>query len=214
MLNSLQTLSLGIVASRLYGSDDKPSVPGRNVFMKEKSWEWIDGYEGLYKIYRDQRIFSVKRCRFLSLFIKSTGYKAVSLKHNGNQKLFHRLMAFAFVVNKNPEIFTEVNHINGNKLDNSPENLEWTTPSDNNRHSYRIGLKKISEKQRAFASGLGIAKRKIVFKFDHEGIFIESFESVKSAALVTNIHPTYIAKDCRGEKTPKLQFKFKYAVSN
>ena len=55
----------------------------------------------------------------------------------------HRLLAIAFVVNNTglPIDQLHVNHIDGNKLNNSICNLEWVTRSGNCDHAYRTGLR-------------------------------------------------------------------------
>ena len=66
------------------------------------------------------------------------GYKAVLIRDNGREKtvFVHRLVAMAFV--PNPENKPQVNHKDGNKTNNRPENLEWVTLAENMRHRSKV----------------------------------------------------------------------------
>ena len=68
------------------------------------------------------------------------GYLCVDFRIDGKPKLYriHRLVAETFI--PNPQGKREVNHINGVKFANRVENLEWVTPSENQRHAYDTGL--------------------------------------------------------------------------
>ncbi len=68
-------------------------------------------------------------------------YHRVELHKNGKGKKFfvHRLVALAFIPNQNPEA-NSVNHKNGNKSDNSVDNLEWVTHRQNVDHAVETGL--------------------------------------------------------------------------
>jgi hypothetical protein len=101
----------------------------------------IIGYKG-YFIYDNGTIYSSKFKRFLKLQThKKTGYSYVCLCNKNIKKTFsiHRLVAISFI--PNPKNKLCVNHINGIKIDNTIENLEWVTHSENEIHSYKIGLK-------------------------------------------------------------------------
>lgn len=54
--------------------------------------------------------------------------------------LVHRIVAITYL--PNPDNLPQVNHKDGNKLNNCVENLEWVTVGDNQRHAYQAGLKK------------------------------------------------------------------------
>jgi hypothetical protein len=99
-----------------------------------KSIEYLDKYI----VYENGEIYSKKYKRFLKTRINHNGYTCVKL--NYKQIRLHRIIALLFI--DNPLNKKCVNHINGIKSDNYVSNLEWCTHSENNKHAYRIGLKK------------------------------------------------------------------------
>lgn len=99
------------------------------------------GYEGMYKINKLGQIQSFKRkkMRYLNPFLHNSGYKSVNLTKNGKRRrvLLHRLIAEIFI--PNPVKHPVINHIDGNRLNNSITNLEWCTQKHNVKESFRIG---------------------------------------------------------------------------
>lgn len=80
--------------------------------------------------------------KILKTQISNSGYEFIVLRLNNKKKNYsiHRLVASYFL--KNPNNYKYVNHIDGNKLNNNAENLEWCTQSHNVKESYRLGLQK------------------------------------------------------------------------
>ena len=78
------------------------------------------------------------RGRLLRTKIDKGGYKRIWLYVNGKSKevLVHRIVAQTFI--PNPCDKPQVNHKNGNKVDNRVDNLEWVTASENELHRYRV----------------------------------------------------------------------------
>ena len=106
----------------------------------------IKGYEGLYYLDVEGNIYSYpkktrKGTRKLKPVFAGHGYYQVDLCKNKKIKryLLHRLIAETFL--ENSENKPQVNHIDGNKLNNKLSNLEWCTRSENQLHSIRIGLR-------------------------------------------------------------------------
>ena len=80
-------------------------------------------------------------------FDKHTGYNKIILTNTVDKKscFIHRLVAQAFI--PNPDNKPQVNHKDGNKLNNRVENLEWVTISENSFHKYRV-LRSVKFKDR------------------------------------------------------------------
>jgi hypothetical protein len=110
-------------------------------------WKDIEGFDGLYQISSKGSARSVDRFvshfkgglrlmkgRALRYGMGTNGYPLVVLSKEGktHTKYLHRLVAEAFL--PNTLTLREVNHINRNKLDASLSNLEWVTPSGNQKH--------------------------------------------------------------------------------
>jgi len=123
----------------------------------------IKGYEGLYAITKDGRIWSYPKYKrnekgmWLKPFIQTkkrvngTEYSmaSVGLRKGKKRKLFlvHRLIALMFI--PNPENKEQVNHKDGNALNNCVDNLEWVTQTENMQHAQENGLlNQVTEKQR------------------------------------------------------------------
>jgi len=140
---------------------------------------------------------------------KGKGYHMVILCKNGERsyKTIHRLVAIAFI--PNPENKPQVNHIDGNTINNSVENLEWCTPSENEIHSFRK-LGRISPTKGLF--GKYSANPKSVYQIDIKtNKIIMFFDSVIDASIKMKIDKTSISRCCRKEKGTAGGYKWQYA---
>ena len=122
-------------------------------------------------------------------------------KHNQIKSyLVHRLVAITFL--PNPESKPEVNHIDGDKLNNNAYNLEWTTRSDNLKHAYRNNLKppvkaylgvKIgtSSKYHNVCWDKARLKWKALIKIDGKPVFQKRFNTEVDAAKAVDAYLDY-----------------------
>lgn len=120
-----------------------------------EKWKNVFGYEDLYEVSSLGRIkrkdgfvkTGIKNNdlrkingRILKQHLKKNGYLCVDLSKETKVKTLtvHRIVAMAFL--EKIEGKEQVNHKNGNKLDNRVENLEWVTSQENRIHAFKTGL--------------------------------------------------------------------------
>lgn len=104
----------------------------------------ISSYGRIFSINYSGKKHNVKQ---LKTQINITGYERITITYL-NMVLnlsIHRIVAFAFIYNSDIINKIEVNHIDGNKLNNTIENLEWVTPEENIKHAFDIKLRKYGE---------------------------------------------------------------------
>lgn len=104
-------------------------------------WKDIKGLEGTYQI---SNLGRVRRCFVLKPEIRKnhrTDYTCSRISIRGRHYSIHRLVAQAFI--PNPENKSQVNHKDGNPLNNNVENLEWSTPQENTIHAINHDLRKL-----------------------------------------------------------------------
>ncbi len=102
----------------------------------------VKNFEEKYKVSSCGEVINILKNKKLKLLERRNGYKAVCLCQNGKEyyKLVHRLVAEAFIENKNN--LPQVNHIDFNTSNNNFKNLEWISSEDNVRHSKESGRRK------------------------------------------------------------------------
>jgi len=116
-------------------------------------WRDIKNFENRYQVSSCGKVRSLdfkdslgrtRKGRILKLQLDRRGYPRVRLSINNRKFSYriHRLVATAFI--PNTENKPQVNHIDGDKTNNSVKNLEWVTNLENMRHSISTGLYKES----------------------------------------------------------------------
>jgi hypothetical protein len=138
----------------------------------EEEWRPVVGYKGIYEISSHGRVRSLTRevsysrgeailkqiVKGVVLRQKTTwrGYLEVKLSSGGRCKTYktHRLVAETFVPNLEDK--PVVNHKDGDKQNNFPDNLEWMTHSENLQHAYDTGLKDQPKGKLSACCGRGI----------------------------------------------------------
>ena len=102
----------------------------------------ITGYENLYSVEDDGRIFSHYMGTYMKPRTKFNGYKYVGLYKDGKTKNFHvhRLVMHA-IKGMDLDDPLQVDHIDRDRANNHPDNLRRLSDLDNKRHAFgRLGI--------------------------------------------------------------------------
>lgn len=107
--------------------------------LKDEVWKTVPNFPN-YQVSNYGHVRNQKQ--IIKAFPNNHGYLKVNFwkNHKPTTKTVHKQVALLFV--ENPNNYPEVNHKDGNKLNNRSDNLEWCTRSHNNAHALRSGLRK------------------------------------------------------------------------
>ncbi len=107
----------------------------------------IKGYGGKYFADESGRVWSsgsnkIPNGGFLKPWLIGNGYESIMLYQDKKPSKFlvHRIIAQSFI--PNPNNLPEVNHKDGDRLNNRSSNLEWVSSKQNKQHAIALGLYK------------------------------------------------------------------------
>ena len=163
----------------------------------KKQWKKIiiDNKETFYSVsnYGEVRNDSTKT--LLQGSIANNGYRMVHLRYRIDKVCsVHRLVMKAFKPCDEMDDL-QVNHIDGNKLNNNLNNLEWSTALENIRHSFQTGLQRFQMKE--------------CHVYDLQGNYIKSFINSREAEKELKIDNSNILRCLSGQQTHCKQYQFR-----
>ena len=178
-----------------------------------EEWRYIPEFGTFYMVSNLGRIKSVdryvlngkggkifKKSQLISPGLNSSGYLTVCLKKDKKSKTIslHRLIALCFV--DNPFSLPEVNHIDGNKQNNTSRNLEWCSRKENMGHSV---LNKLRNYDKPFdCSKFKITEEEILFIYNSKestSVLADKYNLTKSSIQRIRNGKTY-SKITKGGK--------------
>ena len=148
----------------------------------------IDGISTTYYITEDGKCYNEKTGKYLKGQVNCrNGYFSYNLTlPDGSKKrcVAHRLVALAYLGDQQTDEKCQVNHRDGNKLNNCVDNLEWVTPSENQQHAIDSELRKFNH----------------VFCFNQDKELVAEYKNIPEAVKATGISKWSISIELSAEK--------------
>lgn len=170
--------------------------------MKVIEWKQIKGFDGYFINVEGQikstRSFKGTQEKILKPSKNQQGYITYNLMRSGKvyQKPLHRLLMETFIPNINN--LPCINHIDGNILNNSLDNLEWCTYSHNNKEAYKLGLKQSR------------IKPKQVIQLNKNNEIENVFESLQQVEKTLGYSSGNIAQVCNRKRKSAYGYIWRY----
>jgi hypothetical protein len=171
-------------------------------------WANIKNHDD-YQVSNLGRICSYKNNerKIIKGWIQNTGYLTVVL--DNKKYSVHRLVAETFI-HKTKDKDT-VNHIDGNKLNNNVNNLEWCTLKENIQHAFESGLMDNAIKQMKVKK----IRAKRINQYDLDGNYIKTYLGSIEAQnelrkLGIKVNDRNIRKVCQGKRKKAGGYKWRY----
>lgn len=197
-----------------------------SIVMNKEIWKTILGFEN-YKVSNFGRVKSINRKRrgfnhgveffymskdrLLKIIPRKMSqfvtYGQVNLFDGKKQKCFHvhRLVANCFIpnINKKPQ----VNHIDGNGLNNNVNNLEWVNGSENSIHAHQILGRSVWHKGK---TGEHTPTSKPILQKSLKGKLIKRWGCGLDAVRDGGFESSCISRTCQGKSKTHKGFTWEY----
>ena len=182
----------------------------------------VDNISTAYYITNDGKCYNSITGNYLTGQVNcKNGYLSYNLTlPDGRKKrcYAHRLVAIAYIENKDNK--KEVNHIDGNKLNNCIDNLEWVNSSENKQHALENELRKFnhvfcfSKDKKLVAEYLNIADAAAAAKISYNLIWQELHKEVKalSGGFYWSFSPI-LEKTIEYKNTGKAKVVYQYDLN-
>ena len=173
-------------------------------------WKDLKGFEDEYKISSNGDIIYKKNNKNINTRISKDGYIRVTLYYQNKSyiKSVHRLTAETFIERKPIINNLEVNHIDGNKLNNNINNLEWVTHKENIMHAWKNKLfEPVREASKRYGKNNPNAKR--VYQIKDKKV-IGVYDTIKEASIKTKTNKTDIGKCCNKKRNKANGFEWSF----